>query len=126
MPVDQLAGAAAKSKTLIVHGDEPGREGPLQAQVTKVTVGGSVEYVVVAATIRDILDGGLVVRNSVGIGFPVLLLVLAGLSWLVVWRHPAPGRVAAPRRGRDQPAPAGPAGCRSRTHMTRCSGSPSR
>ncbi|WP_279579269.1 sensor histidine kinase [Fodinicola feengrottensis] len=39
---------------------------------------------IVAANIREVLDGGKVVRTAVGVGFPVLLAVLAMLSWLVV------------------------------------------
>jgi signal transduction histidine kinase len=84
MTVSQLTAVANQGKLRVIHGDEPGREGPLRVLVTKVDTATGPEYVVVAANIRDVLDGGEVVQTAVGIGSPILLLVLAGLSWLVV------------------------------------------
>ncbi|WP_163513668.1 sensor histidine kinase [Fodinicola acaciae] len=84
LPASKLAAAAAEGKRLSVEEHEPGRDGPMWVQVTAVGSGDDLRYVIVAASIKDAIDGGKVVRSSVGIGFPILLLVLAGLSWMVV------------------------------------------
>lgn len=80
----KLAAAASGGSRLSMDEHEPGRDGPLWVQVTAAGAGDDLRYVIVATSIKDAIDGGKVVRNSVGIGFPILLLVLGGLSWMVV------------------------------------------
>ena len=55
-----------------------------EGRMRVVTVPAGADTVVVGIRSNDVLDSLRMVRNAVLVGFPVLLVALAGLSWLVV------------------------------------------
>ena len=96
---DELARVRAGSR-IVIDGDRLGLDGPLRVVAVPTGPPGDPQTVVVAVDYGSARSGGRMLVAGLAIGAPLLLAVVAGVTWEVVGRTLRP--VEALRRGAEE------------------------